>query len=293
MFRRDHQPRFSAVAILVARGVHHRFGDHAQQVDCILRVRIHVQRAFSANHRHRALIAGKPALHVQRLPRALGLVFRAAKRIFSRLAVGRAVHFAGQRTAHVTQHETQSAAQRRVRPRAFAQAVECRIHAKLFRQRAVNDDPHRDRIGRCLYALQIKLRIGDRLDRRDQRRHVFRIASRQHGVDCDPFHRRGTEAGRDQPDHVSGRAPRMTQHALDALDRGRHDRQAVAPAPLTVEFVDGVKIIDALDERGTLRSLRPGAAHFAAPSRISRATSDTHCSAMARTSLRVRMPKGC
>jgi len=35
----------------------------------------------------------------------------------------------------------------------------------------------------------------------------------------------------------------MRQHALHTLDRRRHDRQAVTPATLTVQAVDGVEII--------------------------------------------------
>ena len=50
-----------------------------------------------------------------------------------------------------------------------------------------------------------------------------------------------------RPRHdVVAAALRMAQHAFDALDRRRNDRQPVAPAPLAVEPVDRVEVVRCL-----------------------------------------------
>jgi hypothetical protein len=61
-----------------------------------------------------------------------------------------------------------------------------------------------------------------------------------------------SEAGSDVRDHIIGSAVRVTQHALDALLSRGHDRQAVAPSPLTEELIELLEIVGHFGERGPI-----------------------------------------
>jgi len=93
------------------------------------------------------------------------------------------------------------------------------------------------------------LRLDHRLGRGDQDRQRLRVAAREHGIDRDALDGRRAEARRDPRHHLFAGTARVAQHALDALDRRRHHRQPVAPAPLAVEAVDCIEIVRRFEPR--------------------------------------------
>ncbi len=206
-------------------------------------MRIQVERARRADDGDDAVGRAETALDVQRHPRIRRFVFGAAESEFSGLAVGSAVHFAGQRTADILQHEAQRTAERRIRAAALPQAVEARVHTQRSRERSVDDDPRRRRIGRGLDALQIECGIGDRFDRGQQHRQIFGPATRHHRVDRDPFDRCRAESRRNMRDDFIARAPGGCKHCVDALQGRWNERQPVAPMALLAFFVERSQVV--------------------------------------------------
>jgi hypothetical protein len=74
--------------------MHHRFGDHAQQLARFLGMRIQIEVPSAATP-SRARVACETAFNMQRFPRALRFVFAAAEGVFAGLALRRAIHVAG------------------------------------------------------------------------------------------------------------------------------------------------------------------------------------------------------
>ena len=163
--------------------------------------------------------------------------------------MGGAIHVAGQRAADVLHDEPQRAPQRGIRHRALPQTIHAAVHTQLRGYRAVHQQPYRHRVGGGLYALQVELRLAHCLRRRDQQRQIIHAAARHHGVNRNALHRRLAEAGRNFGDNCLGLLRGARQHACDALARGWHDGQAVAPAARVKKFDALIQIIGRFNQR--------------------------------------------
>jgi hypothetical protein len=137
-------------------------------------------------------------------------------------------------------------------PASPAQTIEGPVDADPPRGGAVHDDPDGDGIGGGLDSLQVEFGRSDRGHRGDDRRKVLGRTPRHHRVDGDALDARRAEARRNVRHDLVPRAARPGEHPFDALDRRRHDGQAVAPAARVIEPVDRLDVVRRLEQGGAL-----------------------------------------
>ena len=165
------------------------------------------------------------------------------------------------------------------------------VDADFARHGAIDDNHRGGGVGGGLYTLQIKAPVGEGLHRRYQRAYVFRAAPGHHRIDGDAFHCGRAEARLHKGDYIIGGAAAGGDHAFDFVERRRTQRQSVTPLARDAEGVELAGTSMRAARAGALDAL-PGSAP-ALGSTAMRAISATQVSAMARTSSRVRNPKGC
>ena len=162
-----------------------------------------------------------------------------------------------QEACDVAQVEPPEAPDRGVGLEAVAQRALLVVEAELLDQRAVQHDQGL-RPRRVAGMLDAVLRIGHRLDQRDQDRHVFRSAAGHHAVHRDVPHRGEAVVGQKLADRVIGRQVGEGQELGDLLLGRRHDGQPVAPAVLEEKAID---LLEAAVEHDLVRLWIGGGLH--------------------------------
>ena len=219
--RRQRRPQYR-------RHVRHRVQHHLLR----MRRRPHLPRLPRREHRHRALLRRKPALHVQRQPVRVRLVLRDAERVLARMSDYRPVEQPRNRGAGVHQNKPNRPPDSRVRPVARPEQVILRVDIQFLDYRPVHYDQHRRAAlaGRRRY--QVELRREHRLRGRQHNRKILRQAARHHRVGRRLRHRYLTPALRYLAKNLVRRPPRVVQKLIHPLQRRRHNRQTVRPAKL-------------------------------------------------------------
>src|SRR5438094_4067671 len=183
-------------------------------------------------HGDRGRVRREASRDVIRLPRALGLVLRAAEAVLERRADRVHVRHADVGVADVHHGEPHRPAQDGVarRRRPGAERAHARVQAGRPPLWPVAE--HEGCMGARGHGLvtDVHLRLREAADRRDQERKVLGTATRHHRVDRELLDGRDAEARLERRDHV-GRAAtgRPEQRGHGALGRG-YERKPVGPA---------------------------------------------------------------
>ena len=292
----ERQERPAPIEQVIAAGLRHRAGDGEEDPEAgIAEVILDIVRALARERRHRARVPVESQIGGQRRPRILRLVLGDAVGDLRGIALRRSVAAAGQPAAHVHQHQAKRAADGHVRAEALAEGVVAAVEPDLLRDGAVDDQERRDGMRGGLDGVQVERRLRHRFDRGEQHREVFRPAARHDGVDGELLDRGLPLPRRQDGDHLAPVAGRLPQELGHAALRRRDDRQAVGPAPLDVELVDGRVVVVELERAGRrtpgAHDVLPVGASVAAIS--SRTTASRAVSTLSSASASLMPPSGC
>src|SRR5215470_14396089 len=270
------------VAARLAHGPRHDL-EHAQSRVAV--VILDVVRPLAAHHRHCARVEGEAVLDVERFPRALRFVLRHAVGDLGGIALGRSIAGPGQAAAHVHEEQPHRAPDGHVGAKALAEGVVAGVDGELARDGAIDDHDGRHGMRGRLDGVEVEGGVRQGLDGRDDHGHVLGLAARHDCVDGDALHR-GLALPRGQDgDHLEGIAIGPAQELLHLPVRGRHHGQAVRPAALLIDVVDGA-VGGVQPER---LGGRPGRRHFV----TARTTTSMARSAFFTTSSSRMPPSGC
>ena len=244
MFGTEGDHRLAGVSNVIAAGDRRCRGDHSEDAlgSSALMI-VHVMRRFGSDHGHRARIRRKTALDMQRLPRARLLVFGDAVAEFRRRA--ESGHIAGTRhgSADVHQRQSDRASDRRIALPSRSERVVPGIDVQFPGHRPVDDQQWRAQVGGGLDPVQVECLHAHRFDCEHHQREILRSTSRHHGIRGQPPGRRLAPARRDKPDRLVPWAIAIFEHALNAAQVRRNDRQPVAPSALQKQIVKRLEIV--------------------------------------------------
>src|SRR5258705_9015272 len=225
---------------VVAARLTHGPGDDLEHAEAgVAVVILDIVRPLAAHDRHRAHVDREAMLDVERVPRALRFVLRYAVGDLGGTPLGRSVARAGKATPHVHEEKTHGTPDRHVGAKALTESVVARIDAELARDRSIDDHDRSHRVRGGLDGVEIEGGIRERFDGCDDHRHVFGLAPGHDRVDGDPLDGRLPLPWRQDGHDVERIAIGPAQKFLHVPVRGRNDGQAVRPAALLVEAVDG------------------------------------------------------
>src|SRR5262245_14133488 len=243
---------------VIAAGLAHRACDDLQDAEAgIAVVILDVVRPLAGDRGDRAHLSREAVLDVQGLPRGCLLVLGHAVGDLGRAALSGAVAGAWQPAAHVHQQQTDRATDREVGVEALAEGVVAGVDAEFPGDRPVHDDERSYRMRGGLDRVEVEHGIGQRLDGRDDHRHVRGPATRHHRVDCDALDGALALTRRQYRHHVAWAPVRVAEELAHVRLGRRHDRKPVGPALLLVVLKDrGVGAANPECPRG-----RPGSGH--------------------------------
>ena len=210
-----------------------------------------VQLSVRDEQAHRALVAVKSLVHVERVPGAHGLVLGDALDELPGRADGVHVHLARIPVTQVPEAERECTPDDRVDQVVPAGSDRRpRIESKLIDNRPVDDQERRLRAcGHEQRLAALPAYVRDRFHRCDHDRKVLRLRPRHDCVDGDLLNGGDTEARRHVTHDVVRRKIRALEHRLYRFPRRRVERQSVAKVfanEILVHLEDGVVPVFAL-----------------------------------------------
>src|SRR5216684_4846886 len=196
-----------------------------------------VQVASHHLSRHRASIAGEPALDVQRLPRAVFLVLRDATAIFCRRALRALVELMRPDTKSVHDDQAQRASDGRVGPVARAENVVPAIKTEAVANRPVNNDDLA--LSGCTLEQPGYLpgAGGEPVNDGENYREILRSAARHYRIDCRLPHRASAVQVLHRHHDFVGIAIGLGEELVDEFLERRDYGETVRPA-LRVAVLD-------------------------------------------------------
>src|SRR2546427_7025871 len=134
------------------------------------------------------------------------------------------------RAADVDHQETERPSDGRVRAIAGTEDAEGAVETDARSDRSVNDDEGRGEVSRGRDPMEIGGGVAGAFGGGDHDRQVVGPTAGQHRVDRGLLDGQPAEVRRHLAEQLVARAPGSGEHPLDALSRGRHDRQPVGHA---------------------------------------------------------------
>ena len=185
---------------------------------------------------------GVALLHVQRLPRAAGLVLGEAEAVPARRAEGGLVHLPRRETGDVADYQAEGSPDGGVGAEAGAEAAGVGLDAEAGRHRAVDYHHLHGPAGGGRGARQVEAVAHGRLHRRYDDRKMLGLAAGHDGVDGELLQRGPRVAGLHHAQGALRVGVKGGQHGADSVLGGRHDGQPVGPALLPEVVLHGGEV---------------------------------------------------